>query len=249
MPLLLLLSISILATHNTLFGAAGGKKDAHAGKNQAELAQMLDAGEFIGKKTDEGQIEFDSESDQEEGFEKVSAQEQPGATLGQLLITGLDATLFIGLRKFCNRRQAIQFIYHTMHKGNPDHTLAYLQTRKEFHPNYYLDVAVSEAKKEGDIAFIHSLELLINRAIELKLEFSQENKAWLYKAKQELKKIKLQEIKTLVAAVAKKRIDENGILAKLRSEIPHSLQDELAEPSDSESNSPEELFAKIVSAP
>ncbi len=249
MPIILLLSTIIILTQSSLFGAAAAKKQKTP--NQAELAQMLDAGDFTGKESDEGYVgEIDSESDPEkEGFEEVFCQQPPAATMRQLIATGIDTTFFIGLRKFCCRRQAIQIIYHTMHKSNPDHTLAYLQSRKEFHPNYYLDVAISEAKKEGDLAFIASLETLINRAIELKLEFSQENKAWLYKTKQEIKKANLKETKRLVEKLSKQRIEENNILRMLRLDTPESLQQALPEASDDESNMPQALLAKIVSAP
>ncbi len=247
MSILLILSLSLLFTPSSLFGAAADKKPGQL--SELEIAQMFDEGIFVGKETKEGFGESDSESELEEGFEKVSFPLRPAATLGELISTGLDATFFTGLRKFCTRRQAIQFIYHTMHKGNSDHTLAYLQSRKEFHPNYYLDVAVSEAKKAGDIAFIHSLEDLINRAIEIKLEFSQENKAWLYKGKQELKKVQLKEMKVLVEKLSRQRLKENSILRCLRTETPESLQQALPEASEDESNSLEALLAKIISAP
>ena len=219
--------------------------------SQATLCALHEAGELAGKETGEIRIsapgdESDSESFAEEGYEHVSSSITEPHNLLRMFAAGCDAAFFAGLRKVCSRRQAILTIYETVHKNNVDHTLAYLKTRKQFHYNYYLDVAVSEARKNNDTPFIMQIEPLINAALLQGLEFTQENKEWIYTAKQQLKAEKIAEAKAFLRTLSTHRKNENAALNILRASLPESAQERCEAPSDDESNSLQGLYQKIA---
>ena len=112
-------------------------------------------------------------------FVEVQKEGMPAQDIGSLLKSYADSAAFFALRKTLSRRSLIKTIYELGYKKNVEGTIASLSMRKEYNGNYYLDVAVSEARVHNDHEFVMDILPLIKQALSEESIFSKQNSFWL----------------------------------------------------------------------